>query len=212
MPEPMLAGAHQILTGGRSHPPPHRGPWRRTWWIVLVAFLIGCSIPPAPGLAPARGTLPSAAKLDRVFVEVEPLDYARTLCRLEPMLERHSCMTAVVSHYRETRRHDLPAKAATEGPFVAFIDDALYRGRYVSNPFAAAFTVSEGSSVCRGRYNAFAGDDRPVFRLRCDDGREGRAQIVLDQTGSNGIGRVWMESGTSGDVVFGEAAVPPRFR
>ncbi|NBC48184.1 MAG: hypothetical protein GVY22_09365 [Gammaproteobacteria bacterium] len=150
--------------------------------------------------------------LDRVFVEVRPLDYARRLCRLEPIVERHTCMTEVVSHYREAQDRDRPAQDATEGPFVAFIDDVLYRGRYVSNPFAAAFTVSDGATICRGRYSAFAGDTKPIFQVRCSDGRQGRAQIVLDQTGRNGIGRLSMLSGTTGDILFGDAAIPERFR
>ena len=150
--------------------------------------------------------------LDRVFVEVRPLDYARRLCRLEPMLERHTCMTEVVSHYREVRGRDRAARGATEGPFVAFIDDVLYRGRYVSNPFAAAFTVSDGATICRGRYSAFAGDTKPIFRVHCSDGRQGQAQIVLDQTGRNGIGRLSMANGMAGDILFGDAAIPEGFR
>jgi hypothetical protein len=160
------------------------------------------------------------ADLDRVFVEVQPIDYARILCRLEPMADRHTCMTRVMAHYRAYRDQDVPVTEVVDGPFVAFIDNRLYRGSYVSNPFAAAFTVADGGEVCRGRYNAFAGDTEPVFRVRCDDGREGEAQIVLDQTGRNGLGKLWMggRSGAigsaatqagpiPGDIVFGAAAV-----
>lgn len=174
----------------------------RWWWAFIALLAIGCTTSRAPD------------DLDLVFVEVKPLDYARRLCRLEPMVERHTCMTEVVSHYRESRDRDRDrtVQDATDGPFVAFIDNALYSGRYVSNPFAAAFTVSDGVTICRGRYSAFAGDTQPIFQVRCSDGRAGQAQIVLDQTGRNGIGRLWMASGTTGDILFGDDAIPDRFR
>lgn len=163
--------------------------------LLCVALLTACSAARAP------------VDLDLVFVDVTPLDYARILCQLEPVVERHTCMTSVVDHYRDTRNLNLPPSEVTDGPFVAFIDRQLYRGRYVSNPFAAAFSVSNGSNICRGRYNAFGGDVEPVFGFRCTDGQTGRAQIVLDQTGRNGIGKLWMASGSTGDVVFGEGAI-----
>jgi hypothetical protein len=145
--------------------------------------------------------------LGLVFVEVTPMDYARILCRLVPMGERHTCMTTVIAHYREHWNRDIPPQEAVDGPFVAFIDDRLYRGSYVSNPFAAAFSITDGTTACRGRYSAFAGDIRPIFRVRCSDGRTGQAQIVLDQTGRNGIGKLALENGSAGDIVFGHAAV-----
>jgi hypothetical protein len=150
--------------------------------------------------------------LDLVFLDVTPMDYARILCRLTPMLDRHTCMTSVIEHYRATRARDLSPSEVTAGPFVALIGERFYRGRYRSDPFAAAFSVSDGARTCRGRYSAFAGDTSPVFRVRCDDGHRGSAQIVLDQTGANGLGRVKMEDGTNGDIVFGYAAVAEDFR
>ncbi|MEA3642869.1 MAG: hypothetical protein VBE63_23435 [Lamprobacter sp.] len=166
---------------------------------LYLTALAGCSASRAP------------VDLNLVFVEVTPMDYAHILCQLEPMAERHTCMTSVVGHYREHRNRDSAPMEAVGGPFVAFIDRQRYRGSYVSNPFAAAFSVSHGRTLCRGRYNAFAGDAEAIFRLRCDDGREGRAQIVLDQTGRNGIGKLWMASGSTGDIVFGYAAVGGAF-
>jgi hypothetical protein len=183
----------------RAHSTAKRALRWRQWSALAVlcaASLASCSANRAP------------VDLDLVFADVTPMDYARILCRLEPMAERHTCMTSVIGHYRDNRDLDVPpTEAVTRGPFIAFIDDQLYRGNYVSNPFAAAFSVRNGGDICRGRYDALAGDTEPVFRLRCDDGREGRAQIVLDQTGRNGIGRLWMASGSTGDIVFGRAAV-----
>jgi hypothetical protein len=158
----------------------------------------------------------SAARYPRdlglVFLDVTPMDYARILCRRTPMLERHTCISMVIEHYRATWARDLSPSEVTAGPFVALIGERFYRGRYRSDPFTAAFTVADGARVCRGRYSAFAGDTSPVFRVRCDDGRRGRAQIVLDQTGANGLGRIEMDDGSKGDIVFGYAAVMEDFR
>jgi hypothetical protein len=178
---------------------------RRTvqWALLLLAMSAGlgsCSAARHP------------RDLSLVFLDVTPMDYARILCRRTPMFERHTCMTAVIEHYRATRAVDLPPSKVTAGPFVAIIGEGFYRGRYTSDPFSAAFSVADGARVCRGRYSAFAGDASPIFRVRCDDGRRGRAQIVLDQTGANGIGRVEMDDGSKGDIVFGYAAVMEDFR
>ncbi len=163
--------------------------------VLLSAIILGCAANRAP------------VDLNLVFVDVKPIDYARILCRLVPMNERHTCMTTVIAHYRDNRGRDIAPDEAVDGPLVAFIDNQLYQGSYVSNPLAAAFSITNGSNICRGRYSAFAGDTEPVFRFRCTDRREGRAQIVLDQTGRNGIGKLEMTNGSSGDIVFGHAAV-----
>ena len=41
-------------------------------------------------------------------------------------------------------------------------------------------TVSNGFNICRGRYNAFAGDTRADFAVHCDDGSTGFANIMLE--------------------------------
>lgn len=185
---------------------------------MLTALLVRSRLPAATLLMAAAISLGgcSAARepidLSLIFVDVTPMDYARILCRRTPMIERHTCMTSVIDHYRVMRYRDLPPSEVTAGPFVAFIDDVLYRGRYRSDPFSAAFIVADGTRICRGRYSAFAGDSSPVFNVRCDDGRRGTAQIVLDQTGANGLGRLHMDNGTKGDIVFGYAAVIDDFR
>jgi hypothetical protein len=145
------------------------------------------------------------------FVRVKPIEYARILCKRVPLVQRHSCMTRVVAHYRDNVNRDLPPDEVTGGPFVAFIDDRLYRGSYRSDPFSAGFSVTDEVSTCRGHYSAPAGDVRPIFQVRCNDGRKGRAQIVLDQSGRNGRGLIEMlddrgEVRSSDDIVFGVAA------
>lgn len=179
---------------------PRRLPAQVLGGLLAVVVLAGCS------------TTPSSRDFDRLYVKVTPIEYARLLCRPEPMAERHSCMTSVIEHHRRARRQPRPGGDAVAGPFVAIIDLQRYRGRYVSNPFAAAFTITNGSNVCRGRYNAFAGDREPLLRFRCSDGRQGTARIVLDRTGRNGIGEWTMADGASGALVFGYAAVPETLR
>jgi len=163
---------------------------------VLIGGIAGCSSNPA------------TTDYDLVYTDVTPIEYARILCQRIPMQDRHTCMTSVIKHYRDAIEEDLPRGDATVGPFVLIIDQVLYQGRYVSQPFAAAFTVrSDTGSTCRGRYNAFAGDTRAVFAVWCDDGRRGSANIILDEEGRNGIGVAHMDDGRRGEIVFGYAAV-----
>lgn len=148
---------------------------------------------------------------DLVYTRVDPLEYARILCSGIDMRDQHTCLTSVMQHNKETRDLDVTPDEAVNGPFVVLLQDDLYRGRYVSQPFAAAFTVSNGINVCRGRYNAFAGDTRAVFKVICDDGSRGSANIMLDTGGRNGVGEVTMDDGTRGKIVFGHAAVGGAF-
>lgn len=146
-----------------------------------------------------------------VYTSVDPLEYARILCSGIDMLDRHTCLTSVMQHNKEMRDRDLTPDEVVNGPFVVVLQDDLYRGSYVSQPFASAFTVSNGINVCRGRYNAFAGDTRAIFKVVCDDGSRGTANIMLDTGGRNGVGEVTMDDGTHGQIVFGHAAVGGAF-
>lgn len=146
-----------------------------------------------------------------VYADVPPVEYARILCQHIPMQDRHTCMTSVMQHNEDYRDRRLTPAEVANGPFVMFLDDVLYQGRYVSQPFAAAFTVVSETNVCRGRYNAFAGDEQAVFDVRCDDGGFGEANIVLDRRGANGIGEVTLTDGRRGRIVFGHAAVGGEF-
>jgi hypothetical protein len=148
---------------------------------------------------------------DLLFTDVEPIEYARILCRGIEMQDQHTCMTSVLAHYRSTRYFDPDPSQVTNGPFVVVFDDDLYRGTYVSQPFASAFTVSNGFNICRGRYNAFAGDTRADFAVHCDDGSTGFANIMLDIDGRNGVGELELYDGRRGEIVFGYRAVGGNF-
>jgi hypothetical protein len=148
---------------------------------------------------------------DLVFTDVQPIEYARILCRGIPMEDRHTCMTSVIQHHHIASRRDADEQDVAEGPFVVVLEEDVYRGSYVSQPLAAAFTVSNGYNICRGRYSALAGDTEAIFRVRCDDGSRGDANIILDRSGRNGIGKLQLTDGTRGDIVFGRAAVGGAF-
>ena len=165
-------------------------------WIALCAMATsGCSSNSA------------TRDYNLVFTDVKPIQYARILCRGIPIEDQHTCMTSVIEHQAEARDWELTPAEVVDGPFVVLLGDDLYRGSYVSNPFAAAFTISNGYNICRGRYDAFNGDTEAVFDLYCDDGSRGMANIILDTSGSNGVGILDMDDGRRGRIVFGHAAV-----
>jgi hypothetical protein len=85
--------------------------------------------------------------------------------------------------------------------------DEVFLGSYWSDPFSASFRVSNDRLTCRGSYSALFGDHEPIFDVTCDNGKHGKADIVLDRSGRNGIGRVYMDDGVVGKVVFGHATV-----
>ncbi|MCG6941788.1 MAG: hypothetical protein LJE69_11135 [Thiohalocapsa sp.] len=163
--------------------------------IAVIGLVAGC--------AENKGQI----NYNLLFTDVEPIQYARILCRGIPMHDQHTCMTSVLAHYRATRFDQPDPSQVTNGPFVVVFDDDLYRGSYISQPFIAAFTVTNGSNICRGRYDAFAGDTRADFRVWCDDGSTGFANIILDVDGRNGIGEFVLNDGRRGEIVFGYRAV-----
>ncbi len=171
---------------------------RRVGWAFLVAGLC---------LAAGCGGHGVQTDYDLLLTRVGPIDYARILCRGIALQDRHTCMTSVLQHHHDLRHAEPTPDAATAGPFVVVFDDDLYRGTYVSNPFVSAFTVSNGKNICRGRYDAFVGDTRADLRVRCDDGRTGRANLILDIDGRNGIGKLDLSDGRRGEIAFGHRAV-----
>jgi hypothetical protein len=142
-----------------------------------------------------------------IYSDIKPIEYARIQCRLVDMEDRHTCLTGALQHYRAVSRDPIPRDQVTQGPMIAVLREELYRGSYVSYPFSAAFTLSNGRNVCRGRFNAFAGDKMSIYRVRCDDGSTGTANLVLDASGANGLGLAEMDDGARVDIIFGPAAV-----
>lgn len=170
------------------------------------------SLLPLAVLLLAAGGCASRAALDydRIAADLEPLDYARILCQGEALSDRHSCLTAVVAHYRATL--DTPRDFSTSGPFVLVLaNGARYLGHYQSHPFAQYFSATNARARCAGGYAAVQGDAQPVLKIHCDDGRRGTANLILDYSGRNGLGEVQFDDGMRGQVVFGEAAAGALF-
>jgi len=137
---------------------------------------------------------------------VEPIEYASTLCETVPRDEYSTCAGRVLEHHRtRARMTDLPAGQSTSGPIAMADGDRLYQGRYFSDPFTAYFRVAAGTQACRGSYNAYLGSEEAIFDVSCDDGREGTADLILDQSGRNGVGTVEFDDGSSARLVFGHA-------
>ncbi|MBV5311506.1 hypothetical protein [Chromatium okenii] len=146
----------------------------------------------------------------RVTRAVAPIEYAQIQCNNIPITERHTCLTAVIEHYEDVHQRQSISSTPMNKPFVLVFDDGTeYRGRYLSNAFAAYFKVDHNKKQCIGQYNAFAGDNSSIFRIQCNNGITGHADIILDYSGKNGIGEFQMSNNKRGRIVFGEAAVIP---
>jgi hypothetical protein len=159
------------------------------------------------GIFAGWGTLDEPERFQAVYTPVTPAEIGERLCRGVELEDYASCINQTVDYYREVSRERLPRGAATAGPFAMRLDGRLYLGTYDSDPFSAYFRVADDSNTCRGSYSALAGATDAIFDVRCDDGRRGTADIVLDREGRNGIGGVFMDDGTRGDIVFGHGAV-----
>jgi hypothetical protein len=204
----MNIGARALtVTFGR---PLSSGVFGSVGWIIawIAVWLIAGS---SAGMIAGCSSNQPERDFDLLVTRVHPIEYARILCSGIDIEDRHSCMTSVIQHHHAAKHRELTPDEVVNGPFVIVFGGDLYRGNYVSNPFASAFTVSNGYNICRGRFNAFAGDTSPVFRVACDDGSRGRARIVLDTSGRNGLGIAEMSDGMRGDIVFGHAAVGGAF-
>jgi hypothetical protein len=87
------------------------------------------------------------------------------------------------------------------------VGDRVLLGSYWSDPFSASFSVANDRVSCRGSYNALFGDKETVFDVDCSNGMRGKAKTVRDRNGRAGIGRVYMDDGTEGKIVFGQDVV-----
>jgi hypothetical protein len=152
----------------------------------------------------AHGTDPATAGL---YTRMGALDYARLICSGVDIEQYATCVNRMLDVYANPTEWEFPPEQATSGPFVVMLGADNYYGWYRSHPFAADFRVSNGRTICRGGYNAFAGPADAVFAVQCDDGRRGTASIVRDQGGRNGVGTLTMSDGSVGRIVFGRDAL-----
>ncbi len=142
-----------------------------------------------------------------ISTTVSPEDYGRRLCEHLDPEDYPSCLSQVLDYFERPRPDTLPAGHSTSGPFAVMMGGEVYMGDYDSTPFQADFRVSNGRTSCRGSYNAFGGSVDAVFDVYCDDGRSGWADIILARDGRNGIGKLALDDGTRGKIVFGYTAL-----
>jgi hypothetical protein len=163
---------------------------RRHFAAVLSLLLGGCGLVPPTHLGGISAT-------------VSPIDYGRRLCaHLDPE-SYSSCVSQVLDEIDRGQPTRLPPGYSTSGPFAVIMGGQVYIGDYRSSPFKADFRVSNGQHVCRGGYNAFTGSADAIFDVYCNDGRNGWADIIRASDGRNGIGKIALDDGTEGDIVFG---------
>lgn len=161
---------------------------------LCVALTVGC----ASSTAPQEGQL---------FTWVSSIEYARHICRTVELDDYATCVNRMLAVYQEPNPTKFPPQQGTSGPFMATVDGQNYYGWYRSQPFIADFRASDGRTTCRGGYNALAGDTAAIFDVRCDDGRTGTADMILDQSGRNGTGTITLSGSHTGDLVFGRDAL-----
>jgi hypothetical protein len=161
---------------------------------LLGALTAGC----AGGTDPAEG---------RLFTRMSSLDYARLICEPVAIEDYATCVNGMLDAYANPTESEFPPEQATSGPFMVMLGAHTYYGWYRSQPFRGDFRVSDGRTICRGGYNAFAGSFDTDYSVECDDGRRGTAQIVRDAGGRNGVGTLTMSDGGVGRIVFGRGAL-----
>jgi hypothetical protein len=159
------------------------------------------------GIFSGYGTMDEPDRWAALYSPVGVAEYGDLLCGHLDLEDYSSCVNRVWGSYREELRRTPEPGRSTSGPFAVVVNDQLLLGSYWSDPFSASFSVSSDRVACRGSYSALHGDRRPVFDVSCDNGMRGRAEIVRDRSGRGGIGRVYMEDGEVGGVVFGPAVV-----
>ncbi|MBN2886445.1 MAG: hypothetical protein JXM75_07055 [Chromatiaceae bacterium] len=161
---------------------------------ALVIMLSGCSLIP-PG------------RLGGIAVKVSPEDYAHRLCEHLPLEDYSTCVSQVLDYFDRPRAEPAGAGGSTAGPLVAILDGEVYQGEYSSAPLSARFNISNGAQHCRGSYDAFGGSPDALFDVYCDDGRSGWADLMLGLGGRDGIGRIRLDDGSEGRIVFGYTAL-----
>lgn len=161
----------------------------------LSSLLAGCAIFPPSHQGGISAT-------------VTPEDYAQRLCGHLDLEDYPSCLSQVLDYFERPRPNDLPPGHSASGPFAVMMGGEVYMGTYGGeSPLLSSFRVSNGRKGCRGSYNAVSGSADALFDVYCDDGRSGWADIILDSDGRNGIGKLALNDGTKGDIVFGYTAL-----
>ena len=161
-----------------------------TFPLALAALLGGCGT-----------ALPG--HIGGITTYVSPEDYGERLCARLDLESYPSCISSVLDYFEAPHADIIPPGHSTSGPFAIAMGGVLYLGTYDSNPFVSHFRVASGTKACHGSFSALSGSRDALYDVYCDDGRAGWADIILDQTGRNGIGQVSLSDGTKGEIIFG---------
>jgi hypothetical protein len=163
--------------------------------------LVVVTVPVAALLAGCGTMLPG--HIGGITTYVSPDDYGERLCRNLDLESYPSCLSNVLDYFDEPHANVIPRGHSTSGPFAVAMGGALYLGTYDSQPFAGQFRVASGTRSCHGSFNVLKGSRDALYDVYCNDGRAGWADLILDQTGRNGIGQLTLSDGTKGDIIFG---------
>jgi len=155
------------------------------------------------GIFSGWGVREMPERSEALYTPVTLAEYTGYLCGRIDIEDFATCGNRVERFYRETVERRKQPGDSQSGPFAFRLGDALYTGSYRSDILSASFRVSSDSNSCTGSYNALFGDTEPVYKVRCDNGETGKARIVLDRWGRDGIGFVMMDDGTEGTIIFG---------
>jgi len=155
------------------------------------------------GIFSGWGTTKQPERSEALYTPVTVDEYAREICSLVDIEDYATCANRVEEFYQKSLDNPIQPGSSTSGPFAILLQNELYTGSYRSDPFSASFRVSNERDSCKGSYNALHGDKNAVFKVWCDNGDRGKARIVRDRYGRDGIGVVTMDDGTVGRIVFG---------
>lgn len=97
--------------------------------------------------------------------------------------------------------HDFPI--AVVGPSVP---GGIMRGTGTAALDGGRFSVSSGSFVCAGNYDAMDMSPTITIPILCNDGRKGTVVAIRNSSGMGGTGTFRLTDGTAGDVMFGQGA------
>jgi len=160
------------------------------------------------GIFSGWGTREQPERSEALYTPVTVDEYAKYLCSAVDIEDYATCANRLQKSYDESLENPLPyGSSTTSGPFAFVLENVLYTGSYRSDPFSASFRVSSDVTGCKGSYNALQGDTDAVFKVWCDNGQRGKARMVRDRNGRNGIGVVIMDDGAQGRLVFGPGLI-----
>lgn len=155
------------------------------------------------GIFSGWGVREMPERSEALYTPVTLEEYTGYLCNSTDIEDFATCGNRVERYYRGIVEMRKQPGESQSGPFAFALDDELYTGSYRSDILSASFNVSSGRNRCTGSYNALFGDTEAIYRVRCDNGETGKARIVLDRWGRDGIGFIQMDDGTKGTIIFG---------